>query len=165
MQFEVSEADIKRAKQPHELFLFNLIFNHILIFVAILSASSLQRFVVIVPAVSVCILAYTFWRARRALKHDPWFAMCHWQIVARRSLAFLGMLTLMGIAIAILWFVSGGNFRPQHYAFGGAAMLPTMVTVLVLIVMESDALHQAKQGMVSDKLVGQFPEGALTQAA
>lgn len=164
MQFDVSESDIKRAKQPHELFLINLVFNHILIFVAILSASSLQQYVVIVPAVSVCILTYTFWRAHRSLKNGPWFAMCQWQIAARRSKVFLIMLGLMGIAIAILWFVSGGDLKPQHYAFGGAAILPTMVTVLILIIMESDALHQTKQGIVSDKLVAQFPNGALNEA-
>lgn len=161
MKFQVSEADIKAAKFPHELFLINLIFNHILIFVAVLSASSLQQYVVIVPVVSVAILAYTFWRGHRSLKTDPWFAKCHWQIAVRRSRIFLIMLGLMGLAIVILLLVSGGDLRPQHYAFGGAAMLPTMVTVLVLIVMESDALHQAKQGIVSDKLVERFPDHGL----
>jgi len=57
--------------------------------------------------------------------------------------------------------VSGGHMRPQHWAIGGAAALPTMVTVLVLIIMESDALHQAKQGILPDWVREQYPEGAL----
>ncbi|MCW8955667.1 MAG: hypothetical protein OQL09_02195, partial [Gammaproteobacteria bacterium] len=62
---------------------------------------------------------------------------------------------------AILWLVSGGNLRPQHWALGGAAFLPTMVTVLALIIMESEALHHAKLGLLPDWVLQRFPDGAL----
>ncbi len=40
MQFEVTEEERKKAKIPHDLFLVNLINNHILIFVATLGMAS-----------------------------------------------------------------------------------------------------------------------------
>jgi hypothetical protein len=40
---------------------------------------------------------------------------------------------------------------------GGVGLLPIMVTVLVLILMESDALHQAAQGKLSKRMVEKYP--------
>ncbi len=161
-RYSVSEQDMIAAKWPHELFLINLIFNHIFLFVAFLSASSLQKLVIIVPVVSFAIIAYSLWRARRSLKIDPWYVKCHWQLAHKRSKIFLIMLGLMALAMMLIYIVAGGHMRPQHYAIGGAAILPTMLTVLVLIMMESDALHLARDGQVPDWLVERFPEGALT---
>ena len=43
MKYDISPQDIKKSRVPHEVFLTNLIFNHILGFVAIISASSLTQ--------------------------------------------------------------------------------------------------------------------------
>ncbi|OOZ41042.1 hypothetical protein BOW53_05465 [Solemya pervernicosa gill symbiont] len=161
MKYEVSAEDIKRAKTPHEIFLINLVFNHVLLFVAFLTAQSLQFLLLIVPIFSVTVLTYTFYRARRSLKIDPWFVKCHWQICARRSLGFLTMLAIMLVVMVIVYLWSGGDLKPQHWALAGVGALPTMITVLVLIVMESDAMHQANQGMVSKTVAERYPEGAL----
>ena len=164
-RYSVSEQDVTAAKWPHEIFLINLIFNHIFLFVAFLSASSLQKLVIIVPVLSFFILAYSFWRARRSLKIDPWYVKCHWQLAHKRSKIFLIMLGLMALAMVVIFIVAGGHMRPQHYAIGGAAILPTMLTVLVLIMMESDALHLARDGRVPDWLVERYTEGALEPIA
>lgn len=159
MQYQVSEEDIKGAKWPHDLFLINLIFNHILMFAAFLSASSLWQWVILVPAASLLILLYTLWRAKRALKVDSWYVKCHWQVCHKRSMMFIGMIVLMLLAMVAVVLVSGGNPRPQHIALGGAAVLPTMVMVLVLIVLETEALDDARKGRVPDSMVKRFPEG------
>lgn len=161
MQFEISEEDSKKAKIPHEIFLTNLIFNHILVFVAIMSASSLTQYVVIVPIFSVLSLIYIFWGAYRAKSKASWYVNGHWQLCVKRSRLFLIMLSVIGAIFLIIWLVSGGNLRPQHWAIGGAAFLPMMVTVLVLIIMESEALHHAKQGILPDWIKSRFPDGSL----
>lgn len=161
-RYEVSEETIKAAKWPHEIFLINLVFNHIFLFVAFLSASSLQKLVIIVPIVSFAILGYSMWRARKSLKVDPWFVKCHWQLAHKRSKMFIIMLIVMAAAMVGIYLLSGGHMRPQHWAFFGAAILPTMLTVLVLIMMESDAMHLARHGNVPDWLVERYAEGAPT---
>lgn len=160
-RYPISEQDAKAAKWPHEVFLINLIFNHILLFVAFLSASSLQKMVIVVPVLSFLILGYSVWRARKSRKVDSWYVRCHWQLADRRSKVFIGMLALMGLVILAIFLVAGGHPGPQHYAIGGATVLPTMLTILVLIMMESEALHLARAGHVPDWLVERFPEGAL----
>lgn len=161
LKFEISEQDSRKAKIPHEIFLTNLIFNHVLVFVAILSASSLAQYVVIVPIASISSLLYLFWGASRAKKNASWYVSGHWQLAAKRSRIFLIMISLVLAVFGILWLVSGGHLRPQHWALGSAAFLPTMVTVLALIIMESEALHYAKIGLLPDWILQRFPKGAL----
>ena len=162
LKFEISEQDSRKAKIPHEIFLTNLIFNHILVFVAILSASSLTQYIVLVPIASILSLLYLFWGARRARQNSSWYVSGHWQLAARRSRIFLIMISLVLAVFALLWLVSGGQLRPQHWALGAAAFLPTMVTVLALIIMESEALHHAKIGLLPDWVLDRFPKGAMT---
>lgn len=162
MKYDIAADELKKARVPHEVFLTNLIFNHILVFVAIISASSLTQYVVIVPIFSVVSLIYLFWGASRASKHASWYVNAHWQIAARRSRFFLIMLAVMGSIMAAVFMVSGGEMKPQHWALGGVAFLPVMITVLGLIVFESESLHQAKNGVLPDWVSERFPENALT---
>jgi len=161
MKYEISPEDIKKARVPHEVFLTNLIFNHVLVFVAIMSASSLTHFIVVIPVFSVVSLVYLFWGAQRAKTRASWYVNGHWQIAARRSRFFLLMLTIMGSIFSLIYMVSGGDMRPQHWALGGAAFLPTMVSILGLIIFESESLHQAKSAMLPDWVSERFPENAL----
>jgi len=161
MQFEISEQEIHQAKIPHEIFLVNLVGNHILWFVAALGvARSYWQPVALVPVFSFACLVYTLWRARQSRTRDPWFVMCHWQIAARRSRLFILMLALLGLVGALGWvgYTYLGMRQVAVYALiGGVGLLPVMVTVLILIVMESDALHQAAQRRVPRSVQERFP--------
>ncbi len=162
MKFEnLSEEERKAARHPHEYFLINLITNHILVFVGLLGMAKQEPYLIlIVPAVSISILTYLVWRASRSAGRDGWFVFCHWQLCARRSRFFIGMILLMGLGIVVILASVGGqvqDLRPGHYAIGGLVMLPTLFTVLVLILMESDAVHKANVGEVPDWLVKRHP--------
>jgi len=158
---DISDEQRKQARHPHEFFLINLITNHILVFVGLLGMAKQEPWLLlIVPAVSILILTYLVWRAAISRKRDPWFVFCHWQLCARRSRFFIGMIVLMGLGIVAILTSVGGNvadLRPGHYAIGGMVMLPTLFSVLVLILMESDAVHKAGIGDVPEWLVKKFP--------
>ena len=161
MRFEVSEQEAHRAKIPHELFLTNLIANHILMFVAALGvAGSVPYPLAMVPIISLSILSYTLWRARKALKRDPWFVASHWQVAAKRSMVFIFMLLLLGTIVGFGWlgYTYLGLMKVAVLALiGGVGILPTMVTVLILIIMESDALHQARDGKLPKWAIERYP--------
>jgi len=159
MQFEIPENEKEQARHPHEIFLINLITNHILIFIALLGmARTYPLLMLVTPTISLCTLLYLLYRARRSLAQDAWFVKCHWQIAAHRSRLFITMLVIMGLAVGAVLLISGGDLKPQHYAFGAIGILPTMLTTLVLIVMESDAMHQARLGKLPDSIVQRFPD-------
>lgn len=168
MHYDVSEKELNAAKLPHEIFLINLITNHILIFVGLLGlAGSYPWVMLITPAISIILLSYLILRANKALRCDSWFVACHWQLCAMRSKLFIGILLLLGLVVAGLILSVGGDvskLRPGHYALGGVTMLPTLLAVLALIVMESDAVHKAKTGQVPQSLVKKFPPPASLQS-
>jgi len=166
MRFEVSDREIKKANIPHEIFLTNLIGNHILMAVAAGGiAGSFPWVMAIIPAISFSILGFTLWRAHRAVGRDPWYVMCHWQVCARRSRIFIGMLSLLMVAIALGWVghVYGGMMKEAAIALvAGVGILPVMVTVLVLIIVESDALYHASQARLPAWVVERFPNPDAT---
>ena len=169
MHYDVSEQQRKAAKLPHELFLINLITNHILIFVGMLGIAGSYPWVMLTtPVISVLLLSYIIMRAQQSLRKDDWYVACHWQLAAFRSKLFIGILLLLALAMGGILLLVGGDvskLRPGHYAIGGIAMLPTLVSVLVLIVMESDAVHKATMGIVPQSLLSKFPPPAGMRSA
>ena len=161
MRFDVSKQEIKQANIPHEIFLTNLIGNHILMTVALGGlAGSFPWVMAVIPSISFAMLGYTLWRARRSLSRDPWYVMGHWQVCARRSRIFIGMLLLLLTVMTLGWagHVYGGMMKEAVIALVvGVGVLPVMTTVLVLIIMESDALYHANQAKLPDWVVARFP--------
>jgi hypothetical protein len=161
MKFEITDELTRQAKIPHDIFLTNLIGNHILCFVATLGVfRSYPQPVALVPIISLSLLSYTLWRAKQSRQMDHWYAMVHWQIAARRSRFFIYMLLTM-LGICLLGWIGYTYFGMMKVAvmalIGGVGLLPIMVTVLVLIIMESDALHQASLHKLSSRVVEEFP--------
>lgn len=149
MNNEVSPQDTKRAGYPHELLLINLILNHVLIFIATMGlAGSYPLLPLVVPAISVSILAFIFYRAKRALTSDPAFVSAHWQICAYRSRTFLFMLAAASLLLLLGWlgYAYLGMAKVTVFALFAVAILPIMGTILTLVVLESDAMNQARKG-------------------
>lgn len=164
MNYTVSDADKNQAKAPHDILLFNLITNHILVFVGLLGmAKSFPAVMLVTPAISIVVMSYLLIGARRAMRSRSWYVAMHWQLCAKRTRSFLIMIGVLAlVVVGLLVSVGGdaGQLRPGHYAIGGVTMLPTLLTVLVLIVMESDAQHKAKSGIVPEWLAAKFPPPA-----
>ena len=164
MEYQITEAQSKKARFPHELFLINLITNHILLFVGMLGLmKSYPLLALVTPGISAVVLSYLLIRGRKELNNESWYVMVHWQLCMRRSRFFVGMLLFMGLVVTGLILSVGGDtsqLKPGHYALGGVAFLPGMFSILALIVMESDAMHQAKTGRIPDGMARRFPNPA-----
>lgn len=147
---QATENEIAAAKLPHDIFLSNLIMNHILLFTAIAAfGPQYFKFMVLVPVFSGLALAYTFYRSSKIKREDGEFAYIHWQIARRWSKFFAGVLTLL-LTVSLLGWLGHhylGMMKEAVYALiGGFGILPTLMTVLALVVVESDSLHHARMG-------------------
>jgi hypothetical protein len=164
MRFEIDPEEIKKANVPHEIFLTNLIGNHVLMFVAATGmAGTFPWIMAVTPVISLALMTYTLWRARRSLRGDPWYVMCHWQVAARRTKLFMTALGLLLIISGLGWlgYTYGGMMKEAVWALiGGIGLLPAMVTMLVLILMESDALYHANQCKLPNWVVERHPNPA-----
>ncbi|HEC74870.1 MAG TPA: hypothetical protein ENI26_10950, partial [Methylophaga aminisulfidivorans] len=136
----------------HDIFLSNLIGNHILMFTAISTfGPNYIKYLVLVPLFSFMALAYTFIRSARVKREDSEHVWVHWQIARRWSKLFLYILILL-VTVSTLGMLANiylGMMKEAVYAMiGGLGILPTLVSVLILIVIESDSLHHARVGTV-----------------
>ncbi|MBY0575884.1 MAG: hypothetical protein K2P67_04740 [Gallionellaceae bacterium] len=162
-QFDISPEEAKRAKWPHEIFLINLIFNHIFVFAATVGVmSTFPLLPLAVPAISFAIIAYILLKARQvAAGDDSWFVKAHWQIAARRNRFFMLLLALVCIIFgAGLWLskMLGWAKIPTIALIGGVGLLPFMVALLVLIVLGNESVYMARDGKLTERFVAQNPD-------
>lgn len=153
MNHQVSAAEMKRAKHLHAVLLFNLVVNHIFLFLmalTLIKTSSIPMVIMVI--LSIALLSYILISAKRSLTGEPsWFVRCHWQFAAKRARLFLYLFLVLG-ALSLALFYGGHAMGMRAVATwaltGGFGLLPFMVAVLGLIIIEFDAEHQSKTGKV-----------------
>jgi len=147
---QVTQQEISAAKVPHDIFLSNLIMNHILLFTGIAAfGGHYIKLLALVPVLSFIALAVTFYRASKVKREQSEFVYVHWQIARRWSVFFSAVLTLLCTVSFLGWLGQeyGNMMKEMVYALiGGLGILPTLLSVLVLVVIESDSLHHARTG-------------------
>ncbi|OGS80704.1 MAG: hypothetical protein A2061_08945 [Gallionellales bacterium GWA2_59_43] len=168
-QFDISTEVMTRAKWPHEIFLINLVFNHILVFASTFGVfSTFPLMVLIVPLTSFAITAYIIVKGKQvAASNEIMFVKAHWDIAARRNKHFMWLLSITCVLV-------GGGFWLSHAMgwskiatialLGGVGLLPFMVSLLVLIVLGNDSMYQARHGKLPKRYVEQLPATEPTQA-
>lgn len=162
MENQTTDAERKRARHLHAVLLFNLVVNHIFLFLMSLTLIS-QSYIpmIVMVALSLTLLGYILISAKRSLTSEPcWHVCCHWQFAAKRARLFLFMFLALG-TLSLVLFYGGKAMGMKAVATwaltGGFGLLPFMVAVLGLIVIEFDAEHQAKTGKVPAGAVANYP--------
>lgn len=162
-QFTITPAEATLAKWTHEIFLINLVFNHIFVFcVTILLSKTYPYSLAIVPIASFVMIAYIEFKSRTIAKSaESTFVRAHWRIGARRNRIFLGLLSTT-------CFISVGGVylsQAQHWnaiatkaLIGGFGLLPFMVALLVLVVLGNDSVHMARNGKLPDNYLAKNPD-------
>ena len=151
LEYDVGKTQMKLATIPHDIMLLNLVGNHILVQVGVGSVANIYPFLMLAPPViSLSLIWYVLWRAGKSPEWDTPFVQCHWSVAAKRARVFLIMFCVLVIACtfaAIAHFYMGMMQEAAIAMVIGVGLLPVMVTMFVLIMMESDALHMAKHRM------------------
>lgn len=142
------------AKSAHKLFLRNLVVNHVFLFSALATLGSDRVYwLVVVPIFSALAIIYTFYRASQIDRDDSEFAFIHWQITLRWARLLALMLALLIGVSVVSWYGyhNLGLARELSYALvGGVGVLPLLVSVLILIGIESASLRHAREGTLPD---------------
>lgn len=162
-QFTISAEEGRRAKWPHEIFLINLIFNHIFVFCATVAVfGTFPLLTALVPLISFSIIGYILVKARRVAAGDEsWFVKAHWQIAAGRNRRFMLLLTVtcvvsfggLGLSKMLGWAKI-----PTIALIAGVGLLPFMVVLLVLIVLGNESVFMARDGKLPKRFVERNPD-------
>ena len=200
MFFAINDQQLRRAKAPHELAMINLLLLNLLIGVALLAGSMAEPDSAIatykwlgvgVPlALSLGLMLFTWVRAARASRTEPWFVAAHWKLCASRYRALLLAYLVSAAVVSLAFFGSDDHsalerriadlppamqemerHKLDSQDMGSAiwariGVVPLLLTVMALIMLESGALYQAGRGEVPDGLTERFPPPRdLPQAA
>lgn len=169
MQFLVGEGERNKAKNPHELFILNLIGFHLLLAPAAIAFKIGAWALLLPPILSSGVMSFILWRARRAEAGDPWFVMAHWKIALRRCRLLLIGYAITGTILLLAFLLSlGMEGRMKEIMFTALTrigVMPTVILVFVAFVLESNALFQAVRGEVPDAIVARYPAPADLAAA
>ncbi len=95
-KYNAAPDEIIRAKWPHEIFLINLVFNHILVFASTFGVfSTFPWMVLIVPVMSFGITGYILVKARMIKSsNDTVFVKAHWELARKRNSHFMWLLSI-----------------------------------------------------------------------
>lgn len=161
MDIQSTDQERKRARHLHAVLLFNLVVNHIFLFLMALTLIKISSIPMIVMVIlSVSLLGYIMIKAKRSLSNEPaWFVRCHWQFAAKRARMFLVLFLILG-ALTLGIFYGGQAIGLQGVAikaFASILGLVFMVSVLGLVVIEFDAEHQSKDGKVPPGAITHYP--------
>ncbi|MFA5370804.1 MAG: hypothetical protein WC053_03020 [Sideroxydans sp.] len=157
-----SAEEIIRAKWPHEIFLINLVCNHILVFAATFGVfSTFPLMVLIVPLMSLIITGYISFKAKQVARStEIAFVKAHWALANKRNTHFMWLLAITCVVVGggfMLSKVMGWSKIATIALLGGVGLLPFMVSLLILIVMGNDSMYQARHS--------RMPKGATASPA
>lgn len=149
-KYSATPDEIVRAKWPHEIFLINLMFNHILVFAATFGVlfSTFPLMVLIVPVTSFAITGYILIKAPRiAASNETVFVKAHWAVAQKRNKHFIWLLPIVCPVVGgglLLSRLMGWSKIATLAVLGGVGLLPFMVSMLVLIVLGNDSMYRAR---------------------
>ncbi len=137
-----------RASSAHELVMMNLAIFHLLLPAAALSSGRISLLLSLALIGSVIMIVWVAYKAHQTNEVD--FVQAHWQLAwARYRLLLTAYAVSMGIML-LGWLVA--SLQADHHmfnimlvVFSRIAAVPIVLMVLVLLVMETTALSQAKQ--------------------
>jgi hypothetical protein len=174
MYFKIDEHIRRRARTPHEISMFNLMFFHLLLgagtIVLVLTKAEIMQKVgnwgFVLPLVaSLSVIAFIHLRSVRATDHEPWFVAVHWRLAMHRSRLLLIAYAVTGLIIAGGFLVASGMDKKtmQDIVVTIATRIgavPTLLIVMVSFVLESGSIYQAGRGEVPDGMTKRFPPPA-----
>ena len=159
MQVQISEKTRKRARWPHDLFVLNILFFHLLLTPATIVLGIGHQGLLLPLTLSGLVIAYIFYRS----KTEPeWFDAAHWRLAFKRSK--LLMAGYLGSAAIFLvgWFLAQGSQGESMQeimftVFTRIAIMPTLIMVMVTVVLEAAATGMVSRGEVPDSIAKDFP--------
>lgn len=158
MLFQVGDESKKRARAAHNLYIVNILLFHLLATPAAI-ALDIGFWGVLVPlGFSAAIIATIYLRSR---SEPDWFAAAHWRLAFRRARILLLGYALSGALFLVGWLITFGIDKESmrhimQTVFTRIAVMPTLVTVMITVVLEASGINQVGQGEVPQCIVRDF---------
>lgn len=151
--------EAKEASNAHERFLFNLAVTHFLLPALLFNTENLWL-IFSLPVLISC--AFIISIMRRAAKRDqPDLIRAHWLLAWRRGryllISYVVSLLLFLLGLLLLQMQPDAIMRGIQLAVvGWFSLLPISLTIVVLLILETASLAQARQGIMPRQITWWF---------
>jgi hypothetical protein len=144
-----------RASAAHELLMMNLAVFHLLLPVVALSSGHISILLTLSLIGSVLMIFWIAQRARRS--NDGQLIHAHWQLAWHRCHLLLISYAVSTVIMLLGWLMAASQPDQNMHnimlvVFSRIAVVPIVLMVLVLFVMSTTALSQARQGELPKKV-------------
>lgn len=142
-----------RAGFAHEMVMMNLAIFHLLLPVAALSSGYISTFLSLALIGSAVMIFLVARKARQT--SDVELVNAHRQLAWRRCRLLLIAYAISTIIMLLGWLLASiqvdqNRVNIMLVVFSRIAAVPIVLAVLILLVMETTALSQARQGIISN---------------
>ena len=160
-------ADERRsAKAPHELFTINAMIVHLFFSLGMVKLFNLSMNFAIATsiALSLCIIAYTFFRTKKAKQNDAYLVYLHWQLSLNRYKLLIGayvfyfIVTSLSLVIASDAPASMDGSSIIDSILGLLGVVPLFFAVLVSVVLGSGSMFNAGRGEIDKAFMQKYPQ-------
>ncbi|SFV76018.1 hypothetical protein MNB_SUP05-13-25 [hydrothermal vent metagenome] len=160
-------ADERRsAKAPHELFTINAMIVHLFFSLGMVKLFNLSMSFAIATsiALSLCIIAYTFFRTKKAKQNDAYLVYLHWQLSLNRYKLLIGAYVFYFIVISLSLVITsdapasmdGSSIIDSILSLLG--VVPLFFAVLVSVVLGSGSMFNAGRGEIDKAFMQKHPQ-------
>jgi hypothetical protein len=175
MQYQVTDEESQRAKNPHHIYNLNILLTHLFLSLTILKTTGNPVMFILIPLISIAVLSFIYVKAQQKIKQDTWFVAAHWILAWRRGRILIGSyivgLTLVAIYMLVQWIMPGGlsmnNFADDGSStpifqvitmfFGGAIVF---FTVLITFLQTGISVYDCSKGIIDKKMSQHLPRDA-----
>jgi hypothetical protein len=179
MQYQVTEEEAQRAKNPHHIYNLNILLTHLFLSLTILKTSGNPVMFILIPLISISVLSFIYFRGQQKIKHDTWFVAAHWMLAWRRGRILIGSyilaIILVGLYELTQWLMPGGLAMNNFSAEGGSTPIFEIITmyfsaiivflaVLVTFLQTGISVYDCSKGIIDKKMAKYLPRGETANA-
>ncbi len=161
IQLEVAAEVRKKARNPHELFMFNLAVFHLLLAPVSFFLIGSVKALFIPLTISCCVFTFIYFWGKKLEHSGHWFEMVHWKLAFRRATFLLIAYAVTACIITGGWLLAQGADKAMQDIFltisSRIGIMPTFILVVVTFVLESGSIHQAGRGEIQKSMAKRHP--------
>ena len=159
MEIQVSDKVKKRARWPHDLFVLNIFFFHLLLTPATILLGIGHLGLLLPLTLSGMVIGYIFFRSR---SEAEWFVTAHWRLSFRRCKLLMAGYLGSAVIFLIGWLIAQGAQGESMQSimftvFTRIAVMPTLIMAMITVVLEASATGAVNRGEVPDVIARQYP--------
>jgi len=149
---EIMPADRKAAKLPHNIFMLNLAFVHLMMTPAVIALEIGITGILVPLSFSLAIMAYTYINSKKEVFIQHPYIQKHWALALKRYRLLLIAYGVTASLIALGTLLSMANPDPNMQdilktVFIRIAVMPTLLMVMVCFYLESSAINLTTKGL------------------